>query len=365
MAALLDNSNFAAANWMGFNSNLTVNFGSTEGWHEVRVGLRGHFADSQSWQSKRIKLDLTPPLLVVTNPASFTGSQPLIQLQGYGSEPLASVVCDLINAAGSFSNLQGLVTLEAYNTNSFEFTTNYFQCYDLWLTNGANTITLHVTDLAGNTTTTNLIFTLDGSGDTKPPIISLLWPQSGMKIGSDAFTVNGFVDDPSATLTAILVNSDGATNTVAGTVGRSGEFWVANLPLGSGTNQLYLKAADFWGNSVTTNIVLLNAGFTLSVNELTPEQLQQLTATVTGTISGTNQDVWVNGIQAVVSHGVWQADNVAINHDKTVAFEAKAVPVGGNPNATASTAEARSIQAVPPRVQVVGYHHNLDRKSVV
>jgi hypothetical protein len=42
-----------------------------------------------------------------------------------------------------------------------EYTSDYFQCYDILLTNGLNTITLHATDPAGNTTTTNITVTLD------------------------------------------------------------------------------------------------------------------------------------------------------------------------------------------------------------
>jgi len=164
MAVLLDNTNLTAANWTSFSSNLTVNLGATEGWHELRVGLRGHFAEVQSWQSLRLKLDVTPPRLVVTNPIWLTNSQPLLQLQGYGNEPLANISYNLTNAAGNFTNQPGYVTFEAYNTNTFEFATNYFQCYDVWLTNGANAITVRIADLAGNTTTTNLTLTLDGAG---------------------------------------------------------------------------------------------------------------------------------------------------------------------------------------------------------
>jgi hypothetical protein len=67
MAVLLDNTNFAAANWTAYNPSLTVNLGTREGWHEVWVGLRGRpDASQQSWSRTRLKLDVTPPLLVVT-----------------------------------------------------------------------------------------------------------------------------------------------------------------------------------------------------------------------------------------------------------------------------------------------------------
>jgi hypothetical protein len=355
MAVLLDNTNQTAASWTSFSSNLTINLGATEGWHELRVGLRGHFAEVQAWQLLRLKLDVTPPLLVVTNPVWLANAQPLLQLQGYGNEPLAGISYNLTNALGAFTSQPGFVTFEAYNTNTFAFTTNYFQCFDVWLTNGVNALTVRITDLAGNTTTTNLTLTLDGSADTTPPTISLVWPQSGTKLGGATFTAKGFLNDPSATITATLVVTNGVTNIVSGLVGRSGEFWAENLSLGNGTNQLYLTATDYWGNSVTTNLAIIKATFDLTVDALTPEQQMQFTTTVTGTISGTGQDVWVNGVQATVSNGVWWADNMPITHDKTTTLQVKSFPTGSNPDTTPSSAETHLIQDAPPVVEVNGY----------
>ena len=60
-----------------------------------------------------------------------------------------------------------------------DFTTNYFECLDVPLTNGLNVITIHATDLAGDTTTTNFNFTLDYSSKTNPPVVQITWPQDG------------------------------------------------------------------------------------------------------------------------------------------------------------------------------------------
>ena len=42
------------------------------------------------------------------------------------------------NATGVVSNEQGFVTDRYYDTNPWEFTTNWFQCFDIDLTNGLN-----------------------------------------------------------------------------------------------------------------------------------------------------------------------------------------------------------------------------------
>ncbi len=147
------------------SSNITVNLGSTEGWHQVYIGLRGLPPNAyQTWQATRLKLDLTPPLLVITNPAPGTVTRPVIQLQGYSPEALASISYDLTNATGLVTNQQVIILGQYFDTNTLDFTTNYFQCFDVPLTNGLNIITLHATDLAGNVTTTNFTFTLDYSG---------------------------------------------------------------------------------------------------------------------------------------------------------------------------------------------------------
>ncbi|HQL80390.1 MAG TPA: hypothetical protein PLU91_19490 [Verrucomicrobiota bacterium] len=78
----------------------------------------------------------------------------MLQLQGYSTEPLASVRYDLANDAGTLTNLEGYVTGQWFATNLLAFTTNWFECLDVPLTNGVNTITLHATDLAGNVSTT-------------------------------------------------------------------------------------------------------------------------------------------------------------------------------------------------------------------
>lgn len=356
VAVLVDNTNLAAANWTEYTPNLTVSLPAVEGWHEVRVGLRGHFTGNTAWRMKRLKYDITSPVLAITNPAVATISQPLVQVQGYANESVASVIFALTNAAGTLTNQSGFVTFQSYDTNSFEFTTNYFQCYDLQLTNGANTITLQITDLAGNTATTNVTVTLDGSGDTTPPTINLMWPQTGVRLSGDSFTVNGFLNDPSATLTAFLVSSNGVTNSVSGIVGRSGEFWVENVPVDAGTNQLYLAATDFWGNAATTNIPLIKSAIVLMVDALTSEQMKEFFTTVTGTIGNTNQDVWVNGVLATVSNGVWQADSVPLTRNKTVSLHVKTVPTGSDPNTTPSTAELRTAQDAPPLLEVSSYH---------
>jgi hypothetical protein len=160
-AVLLDNTNFGGASWTAYtSSNITANLGTNQGWHTVWVGLCGPVAGSQAaWNAVRLDLDLAAPILAVTNNRSVT--IPMIQLQGYANEELAWLTYDLNNANGSVSNQPGFMTGAIFDTNSFTYTNNSFKCFDLMLANGANVVTLHASDLAGNCTNCTVTFNLN------------------------------------------------------------------------------------------------------------------------------------------------------------------------------------------------------------
>ena len=323
MAVSVDDTNYAAdASWQVYTgTNVAVNLGLNEGWHEVWIGLRGLPSDArQTWQWKRLKLDLTPPLLVITNPIVSVVTQPMIQLQGCSPEALNSISYDLTNAVGLVTNQQVLVLDQSYSTATWEFTTNTFQAFDIPLTNGLNTITLHATDLAGNATTTNFSFTLDYTGKTNPPIIQLFWPGNGEQISGSNFNWRGWVDDPTATVTAQMVDTNGTTNIVSGLVERNGNFWVENLPMSNGTNSLTLTVTDAAGNTSVTNITVSPNPLTVTMAPIPDNQLWQPTVTASGTISDSTFSLWINGVKATVANGAWTATNVPMTPGGTAVF---------------------------------------------
>ncbi len=336
LAVLVDDTNFADATWTAYaSSNLTVNLGATDGWHEIWIGLKGLPDEAtKTWVWKRLKLDRTPPLLVITNPVSATVMQPMIELQGYSPEELAAISFDLTNAAGLFTNQQVLVLDRHYDTNTWEFTTNTFQAFDIPLTNGVNTFTLHATDLAGNTTNLTLSYTLDYSGKTNPPVVQLYWPQDGAQICGSSFTWRGRVDDFTAQLTAQIVDANGNTNAVNALVERDGDFWAENLSLSAGANELTLTATDAAGNVSITNITVAQSTVTLIMNDVPSDQLWNATVTVYGSINDANDyTVWVNGVKATLNGDSWEADNVPNTPGGTAVFQARAIPNtdnGGN-----------------------------------
>jgi hypothetical protein len=359
IAVCVDDTNYEAdAVWNTYSSsNIMVNLGSTEGWHSVWVGLRAHADDpsAASWCWRRLKLMVTPPVLVVTNPTVNTVKVPLVQIQGYSPEELANISYDLSNAVAVVTNQDAGVTRQFYNTNSFEFTTNYFECVDVPLTNGVNLITLHATDMAGNTATTNISITLNYATATNP-VVQLTWPQDGAEICQTNFILRGWVDDPTATILAEIVDTNGDTNIVTGEVERTGVLWVHNLPLAEGTNNLTLWVTNAAGYSSATNINVVKNDMTLAVTSLTSlsGDLWNPTVSVSGNISDPTAGVSVNGVEGVNNgDGTWDATNVPVSTGGVANFDVTATPDDGSTDtASMSTNKQDEIIIVSAIVNV-------------
>jgi hypothetical protein len=360
LATLVDDTNFLGAAWNTYAaSNITVNLGLSQGWHNVWVGLRGHAATTTNavWQGIRVKLDYTAPSLVITNPANPSIAKPVVQLQGYASEPLARLTYDLANAAGLITNQPAYITSQFADTNIWGFTTNYFQGYDVRLTNGANVFILHATDWAGNTATLTNTFTLDTSAATNPPVITVSWPPSNSVVGSTSFTLQGWLDDDSATVTV----SGLGTNPVTGLVERGGKFTVPNLPLPSWTNTLTIAATNAGGYGQTRSWTVIKSAVTVTVDALSAAELAQPFVLVTGTISDTNQDVYVNGALATVNEDeTWEAYDVPMfSEHGSGRFNVEVYPMGADPGSTSASASLQTVVAMPPVVQAVGFVENI------
>jgi hypothetical protein len=312
-------------------SNLNVTLpAATNGNYTVRVGLYGARDVPPVWQSITLTVDSTPPLLTITNPivasdGTATLGVPLIQIQGEANERLSGLTYDISNAVEVVTNIDGLIMQQFFDTNKWDFTTNYFQCFDIYLTNGLNLISVHAADLAGNVTTTNLLLNLDYSTRTNPPAVSISWPADGMQIGQSSFEVNGYVDDPTATIAASVVDAALNTNSFTGVVERDGRFWVDNVPLGTGTNKVTLTVTDAAGNVAVTNFAVVQSAVTLTINTPNANKLWQPYVSVTGYCSDSSQTVSVNGVTAnYTGGGYWRADRVPITDGGVALFHAAA-----------------------------------------
>jgi len=309
-------------------------------------------------------------VLIITNPIAGIVTQPMIEIQGFCTDPLASLTFDLTNAAGLFTNQQAFVLSQHYDTNAKGFTTNTFQAFDVPLTNGDNVVTFHATDMAGNITTSNFIYTLDYSGKTNPPAIQVYWPQNGDLVSGTEFTLRGSLDDFTASLTAQIVDSSGGTNTVQGLVERNGLFWVENVPLLAGTNYVTLTAMDAVSNISTTNLTINCVSGGLTIEDFSYELGESppiVIPFVSGTVVLANYTIWVNGVQASQDgQGNWDAYSVPVGPGGTAVVEARAIPNSdNNGNGTGTAPSSYGVPGNPTAADSIAAENQTDEPAMI
>jgi hypothetical protein len=325
-AVLVNSTNESAATWQTYAENFNFNLGATDGVYDVMLGLKGRASNSvATWIGTKVLLDRVAPVIAFTNPTTPIVTQPKIQLQGYALESLASVFFDVSNAVEVITNQDGFLIGQYFDTNSLSLTTNYFQCFDIPLALGLNTITVYARDLASNLTVTNL--NIDCSLPTNPPTVQIEWPANGTRISGTNFNWCGNVSDPTAAVTAQTVDGNGNTNSFPGIVERNGKFWVNNLPL-NGTNTFALTVTDSGGNVATTNVTVIQHPLAITLNPVSAS-LWLPKVNVSGTISDATYAVWVNGVKGSVNtNGTWTATEVPVTPGGIASFTIRAYAPG-------------------------------------
>ena len=380
-AVLVDDDNQNDAVWQPYtSSNVTVNLSSTDAVYNVAIGLRGLPADAQqAWQPVQLVLATTPLVVVITNPPANVVAQSTVQLQGYVVGPLTSLSFDVSNAAGLWTNQSGFFVSQFDDISSSLATTNYFECPDIALQEGGNVITLHAANRAGNTTSVS--YSLDYAPTTNAPSLTVLWPQDGSQISDNSFTVQAQTDDNTGTVTAVITDGNGNTNTASGVVEQNGTVWVKDLPLAAGANELTLTVQNGSGSN-TTNLTVYQGSVLVTVDPLTPDQLNQTSVIVTGTISDPSDRVTVNTVEASVDEeGNWEADGVSANATGTAVLDVEVYAASQNQSrmvslvgrgqtfgpqdASDSTAlcSQRLPLAQPPTVAIASYYEHDARSS--
>ena len=340
---LVNREDFTNAVWSIYDGTAHLNLGSTDGVYQVWLGLKGRTEDSQpTWIGTAVTLTRTLPQLFIASPTNNVVGQPYLQLQGHSSLPLASVRYDVSNAVAFVTNQLGSITGHTLDTNLLAYTADYFQGYDIQLTNGLNLITVHATDPAGNVTTTNFAVTLDYAAATNP-VIQLTWPQNGLQLCGSSFTLRGWTEDASAKISAQITDASGNTNTLVGLVERTGVVWVENLPLSSGTNFVTLRVTNAAGLSSATNITVVKNSMTLALTSIAGN-LWLPTVSVSGSISEPTYCVWVNGVQGTNNgDGTWSADNVPVSPSGVASFDMRASSSDGDPDASTNVAKDSEV----------------------
>jgi hypothetical protein len=298
MTGIVNSTNFVSASWRLYGSNVVVSLGTNDGDYAVWVGLRGRgYTSNEIWREFTLTRDTVPPLLVITSTVPGTTARPLLQLEGYSTEPLSTVTFNLTNAAGFLTNQAGYLVAQYIDTNTLKFTTNWFHCYDIPLTNGSNIISLRGADLAGNVTITNLTIALDLSLGTNAPSFTVLWPPDDSLVAGTNFTLWGSIDDDTASVTV----SGSGFPPVSGLVERGGQFRVQNLLLAQATNVLTISVTNAAGSGSSQQLTVRKSSVSLTIDPISPGQFSGPTFTLSGTVGDSSQQVFVNGNPATVN----------------------------------------------------------------
>jgi hypothetical protein len=322
------NGNPASSPYSAYRgSTISANLGNTDGWHQVWVSLARREDDtSPAWCVCRVKLDRSTPQLLITSPVGTDINIPMIQIKGYCSKPLTSLTFTVANANGTAAD-QGYIMGNDFDTVNKEFAKTYFQCFDVALTEGQNVVTFNAVDNAGNTVTQQVTYNVTAAAPT--PTMTVRWPLDGANIAGSSFTMDGTLSDPTAVVSATVVDSTGASTTIPGVVDRYGKFWIDDIPL-SVSSTVTVSATPAWGNSpgvAAQTIHVTQSAMPLTVS-IDSSQIYKKTITVHGNAGAGGYTVWVNGAQTNMTsaNGDWEVDNVPVPPGGTATFTITAIP---------------------------------------
>jgi hypothetical protein len=332
MAILLNSTNFEAATWGLFNEAPAIELTNADGIHEIWFGFRD-MNGTTVWTLSRITLDRVPPVITFADSSPATTSWPVIQVKGSCNEQLNEVTFSLVNADGELTDQKVPILDQYYDPQLEDYTTTWFQCFDVALANGNNVFTIRAVDLAGNIALQQITYVLNIAADQTPPAITVFWPQEGLKISGGAFTVRGWVDDPTVQLSA-RINANGAVSDRSVPVERNGLFFLETVGLTSaGPTLVTLTATDANGNTGSKSVTVNQSAVVLHIDPVDLAVFRNGVADITGTISDPAWSVWVNGVQAAVdAWGFWVAHQVPINYAGSANIQAMAYPPGQAPD---------------------------------
>ena len=219
------------------NGNFNVDFpvGSEEREYEIEVTVTDSDGNSSTVSATTV-LDTTPPIITVD--PQTTGNDTTPTISGSSDLPEGSEV--VITIVDSQGNEQAL-------TATIDENGNFAVDVEVALPEGDYEVTVEATDEAGNTTT---VTENGGNIDTTAPTLSIN-PQTD---GNDTTpTISGSTDlAPGSTVSVVVTDSAGNTQTLEAVVDNDGNFNVdVTIPLTEGEYTVEASATDDAGNTAT------------------------------------------------------------------------------------------------------------------
>jgi hypothetical protein len=186
-----------------------------------------------------------------------------------------------------------------------------------------------------------------------------------MVVGSSDLNCFGTVDNPSATITAVLEDGAGETNTASAEVETDGRFWLDHLTLGAGTNTLIVTATSPAGVSNVLGLSVVRGPVDITVADIPGDDLNQPPIYVGGTVSTNGYAVNVNGVDATMNplDGTqWSAEGVPLDPGTTAVVMVHATPQVQDPSMPPEDYAVVGVR--PPRLYPAHYQLSQDSQTV-
>ena len=266
-----------------------------EGTNTIRVTAKDRTGRSEASDAFTITLDQTISHTVITMPLTSTSvNTPQLHISGT-AEPNSSV--QILSSGNIIAG--GSATLVAGR--------NGFWTVFVPLNNGDNAITATATDVAGNTSTSNVvIITLDTASPNKPAITA-----PANTLTNTVFTLHGTAEPD----TTVQLLSSGNIIAGATTTATNGD-WTITFTLSEGFNTITATATDSAGNTsgVSNDVVTITLDSTPPEKPtiITPDAtlVQTATLTLSGGASGASAvELFVDTGTDIVSQGTAPVTN--------------------------------------------------------
>ncbi len=350
---LADSISMAQAETNQFGSPVPYRFDSSENaWRTIYAHLLRTNDSAQSpLITAGIILDTMPPLLSISSPTNG-------QITDRSWIPLVGTVSDSASTANILVN----------GTRADQETSRGFVQEKVFLSQGANTITVKAIDQAGNAATQQVTVVLDTSADTTPPSIHLDLPRDFTVTGgvtnwlsqttvgnTDVLRLNGSTDDETATIEFYVIHPLGTNGPFMGTL--FGTQLVGEVMLGFGTNTLQAIATDAAGNQTVESYILqADYAFDFEITNPAPGQLisaSQMVVSGRASLSFTNAVLSVNGVAATIT---------AVTNDEVQFTTTAPVAIGSGITALQAQAlldgRSYSVQASAFRYEYLSWHRD-------
>lgn len=322
------------AKWLPFSTNMAVDLGPGDGKRELYFGFKYKGETNSRFitvESVLVRTD--KPVIVITSPKEPVTFQPLVQVKGFINKDAVGIRYSVYDEKGNrTASGEGLVNNRYFDKATWQFSTNYFTCYDVELRPGTNRFVIECKDTTGFSGSTNFQIVFTTTGDTNPPNFKLEFPKDKNTVNGSQLTLHGPGDDATATIQCWATDDEGHTEMQSAFCERNGYIWVEEFPLKRiGQHQITVVASDVAGNSSWTNLTITKSADRLEMDPIRDSQQlwEKSVDVVTGFSSRTNCEIFVNGVKAELKpDGHWTAKNVPVKsaNGGTATFHIRAEP---------------------------------------